>query len=257
MVDIMSERPPLVTFETRAEEDRQASIAAGHYVGKNVDYVLVTPPGGNATFEGIAVEWLATKRQQGSPFYDKFQDYYDRWKRNEALPERGTPIKMWPVLSPAEIKQVVAAGCTTVEDLAQWPDGDLPKMGMGSVGYKKKAVAWLEAASSTGKLAEQLTAMRIADEAKTAQIANLTSALANLTQQLDAIQRGGLQASYTPEPGRQQWQDDDAAARRRSNPQIDQQDIEDGVAEASADIMDTLAADEPQRRPRGRPPKVA
>ena len=36
MVQKLEERPPFVRFEVRAEEDRQASIEAGHYVGKDV-----------------------------------------------------------------------------------------------------------------------------------------------------------------------------------------------------------------------------
>lgn len=40
MVQIAEARPPYVTFEFRAEEDRAASIEAGHYVSKDVAYAL-------------------------------------------------------------------------------------------------------------------------------------------------------------------------------------------------------------------------
>jgi hypothetical protein len=51
-------RPPYVTFEVRSVEDRAASMTAGHFVGKDVNYAIVTPSGSKDRIEKIAEEWL-------------------------------------------------------------------------------------------------------------------------------------------------------------------------------------------------------
>jgi hypothetical protein len=54
----MEGRPAYVMFEVRSEEDRAASVAAGKFVGRDVNYVIITPPGSKDTVEKPADSML-------------------------------------------------------------------------------------------------------------------------------------------------------------------------------------------------------
>lgn len=185
-----NERPPYLTFERRAVEDRNASNAAGHYVSRDVDFVVLTRPGSRDTVEKEVDGWLkdcaAHVKNQRMPgtWLTAFRDAYASWKAGEEIPEKGTPVKGWPVLSPSAQKDLVAAGIRTVEDLAEIPDQDLQGICIGAAQFKAKAKAWLLAAKDTGKLAEQLTSMqqtleslRLLTETQAAEIQRLNSLL--------------------------------------------------------------------------------
>lgn len=167
MISQMEARPPYITFEYREVEDRDASIDKGHYVTKSQAFVIVTVPGTRGeTFEGIAEEWLARKRDEANngnipmEWFDSFQRKYEMWQKNEEIPESGIPIKTWPVLSPAERSIVLNANIRTVEDLAQCTEQGIATLGMGGRTLKDKAVNWLKAANDTGKAAMELSALK-------------------------------------------------------------------------------------------------
>ena len=52
-------KPPFVIFETRAVEDREQSIAEGHYVAKDVNYAIITPAGTKDRIEKVAEDFAA------------------------------------------------------------------------------------------------------------------------------------------------------------------------------------------------------
>lgn len=167
-------RPPYVMFERRAVEDRTASLAAGHYVSKDVDFAIITRPGSRDTLDKEALVWLGEIREKGrsnaipSTWFEALNASYKAWKDGEEVPPNGTPIKGWPVLSPAAQKDLIHAGIRTVEDLADIPDQELAVIGTGAMAFKQKAKSWLAAAQGTGKLAEQLAALSTQLEALTA-----------------------------------------------------------------------------------------
>ena len=160
-----NERPPYITFERRALEDRAESVKTGHYVSKDVDFVTITRPGSRDTIEKEALVWLAECRvhvknqRMPASWLTAFQTAYEQWRTGETIPDSGTPIKGWPVLSPAAQKDLLHAGIRTVEDLATMPDQDLQLVCMGALTFKLKAKSWLDAAKDTGKLVEQLTSL--------------------------------------------------------------------------------------------------
>lgn len=176
-----AERPPYVAFETRAEEDRNASIEAGHYVGRDVDYVIITPAGSKDQIERIASEWLAQIRRQSAEgkynpvWAQHFEAVYKQWKETNTIPENGTAIKAWPLLSPAQVATVLAANIRTVEDLAAATEDGIRRLGMGGRDLKNKAVAWLESAKDTGKVAAENAALKAKIDALEAQVAELAS----------------------------------------------------------------------------------
>jgi uncharacterized small protein (DUF1192 family) len=191
----MTDRPPYVRFEQRAEEDRNASIEAGHYIAKNVNYALITPPGSKDCVEKVAEDWLTQikdKAREGtfSPQWAAhFEFSFKQWQEENTVPENGTPIKGWALLSPAMQQQVLAANIRTVEDLAVMNESGLARVGMGARDLQRKAAAWLEEARSTGAVASKNAAMQMQVEQMQQRIAALEDENKTLAAQSSKKQR--------------------------------------------------------------------
>lgn len=149
MID-MSERPPFVRFEVRAVENRQKSIDDGRYIADDVEYVLVTPPGSKDCHEAIATEWIANKSHDvragrfKKDWLDAIKESFEAWRKGMELPVNGTPIRGWPLLSPARQEMYSHNNIRTVEDLAALTEEGLKNAGMGSRADKQTAMAWIE-----------------------------------------------------------------------------------------------------------------
>lgn len=183
----MEERPVYIRFEYREVEDRAASVNEGHYVGKDVPFVMVTPPGGSLVYDAPAEEWL--KRKTGDKFHAHYTACFKAWKEGEAEPESGTSIRSWSVASPANVAACYAANIKTVEDLATAPAQAIQRIGMGGVALQQKAQAWLQSAHDRGKTAEQVATLTRDCEALKAQNEELA-------KQIEAL----LAASGTKKP---------------------------------------------------------
>ncbi len=196
MPEIMKERPPFVTFEVRAEEDRQASIETGQYRAKDVDYALITPAGSKDRVERVVADWFAHLAEQSAQgrfpaeWLEGYKHKYKLWKEGQELPVNGTPIKTWNVLSPAQCKTLLDLHVLTVEDLAAANEELLARIGMGSRSLQASARDWLASAKDIGATAAKLTDLN----------AQLESALARI-KSLEA-QNAQLQAAAASRPAR-------------------------------------------------------
>lgn len=167
-LDMKEDRPAYVRFEKRPVEDRNATIQAGHYVARDVDYALVTPPYSRDCHEQEAAVWLAQMDVEVSSgrlpatWRDNYKAAYEAWKKGEEIPVEGTPIKGWQLFSPAQQKNAIELGFRTVEDLAGMNAEGLQKFGIGGQDAKNKAQAWLKAANGPGKLAGEISALQVA-----------------------------------------------------------------------------------------------
>ncbi len=165
MPQIQEDRPPYVTFEVRPEEDRQASIDAGHFVAKDVVYALITPMGSKDRIERIADDWmqkLETDTREGRfklEWLRHFKELYRAFQENREAPINGFPLKQWPVATPAQILTLERLHVRSVEDLANANEEVLGRVGMGGRALKQKAIDWLASASGEGKLSEKLSAL--------------------------------------------------------------------------------------------------
>lgn len=137
---------PHIRFESRSAEDRAKSIEAGHKVYKDVDWVIVTPPGNKDVVEDVAAEWLkkVTDRAQNG-FYDPewvdaFRKMFALYKEGKEMPEDGTPLRMCTTLfTPAEIENCLAVNIRTLEQLAGANEEALGRIGMGARAWKLRA----------------------------------------------------------------------------------------------------------------------
>jgi hypothetical protein len=184
----LEERPPYVRFERRAEEDRNASIEAGHYVAKDVDFALITPMGSKDTIERRVDEWFPQLQQQvgeqrfKSGWLSAYREMYSAWKEGREIPLSGTPVMSWPALSPAQVQALLHARVRTVEDLASANEETLQRIGMGGRALKQKAVEWIAASQSLGKQSEQIAALKAANE-------DLKSRNQSLEERLSALEK--------------------------------------------------------------------
>jgi hypothetical protein len=193
MVQKLEERPPFVRFEIRAEEDRQASIEAGHYVGRDVHYALITPMGSKDCIERKVDEWFAKLQQDVSEgrcprdWMNAFKEYYKDWCAGNETPPNGTPISNWPPASPSQVKTLQALHVRTVEDLAGANEEVLGRIGMGGRALKQRAVDWLSTAGSIGKSSEELSALKASNADLKVRNEQLEAQLKELAAKVDAL----------------------------------------------------------------------
>lgn len=165
-MDIDKPRPPYVIFETRAVEDRTASVDSGHYVPKDVVFALVTPAGTKDRLEKEADAWLEGilegVRQERIPadWYDQYKDALERYRRNQEIPENGISILNWPAVSPAQTRLLLDLNLRTVEDVAAMTEEAVQRIGMGARALKARAQAYLDTAKTTGVPAAELETLR-------------------------------------------------------------------------------------------------
>ena len=161
-MEIQKPKPNYVQFEQRAVLNKQRSLEQGYTAFDDVDYALIYPAGSKDCVEKLAVEWLADMHHKAAlglydpDWYKSYQYRYDEWKKGQEVPEEGTAILMWPVVSKGQVAQLLAARVRTVEDLATLPESGLQMIGMGAREMQAKAIAWLQEGMTKGVSAEKV-----------------------------------------------------------------------------------------------------
>lgn len=186
-------RPPYVRFEVRAIEDREASIEAGHYVGKDVIFAIVTPTGSKDQVEREATEWL--KNVEEGVKQDRIPSFWlgayttalENFRNAQETPEFGTAVKDWPSLSPSQVKLLIDISVRTVEELAAANEETLNRIGMGGRALKQKAQAWLDSSAGQGKLSEELAQLRVACEELKTRDTEREAEFVKMKTQLEAL----------------------------------------------------------------------
>lgn len=164
-------RPPYVTFELRAVEDRAETIAKGHPVYRDVAFAYITPQGSKDRIEQVVTEWFVKLERQVQDgrfqrsWLTHYQNAFKAWQDGQEIPESGTPVKNWPSATPAQIKVLLELRVRTVEDLAQANEETISRLGMGGRALKQRAVDWLTQAANTGTSVAAMEALRTANEA--------------------------------------------------------------------------------------------
>jgi hypothetical protein len=177
---------PLVRFERRAVEDKAASRAAGHYVAKDVDYALVTPPYSKDVMHHKLPNWFeqleldAQKGRVPREWVAKVKLAYDFFKRGQEIPLEGVPIKGWGVISPAQQETLIKLNILTVETLAAANDEGLRRIGMGAIELKHKAEAWLKQLKKAGPATQEIAALKTENE-------HLKSSVATLEEKVNEL----------------------------------------------------------------------
>jgi hypothetical protein len=185
-VQIADAKAPFIMFERRPVEDREASITAGRYVAKDVDFVLITPHGSKDQIERVVSEWfeyLESQVREGrfdATWLKGYRRAFDDWREGKEVPLEGTPVINWPIVSPAQVKMLQDLHILTVEVLAGSNEEVIRRLGMGGRSLVQKAKDFLAASNGPGKVAEELNALKARLEAQDAQLKDLAEANAAL-----------------------------------------------------------------------------
>lgn len=188
-IGVMKARPPHLRFINKGVEDRDATIAAGHPVFKDVAHVVITPQGSRDSVEKVVVEWLASTDVQvqeervPAEWAEKFRAAFEHWKRGEEIPVDGSALVNWPVITAGELQACKAVHILTVEDLAVANDQALRSLGMSGLTLKQRAVKYLSASNDLGKLVAQ-------NEALAAQLKDSEARRNSLEDRIVALEKG-------------------------------------------------------------------
>lgn len=166
MVQMLEERPPFVMFDTVSVEDREATIREGHYVGKDIDMVYITPAGSKDRIERVVTDWFEKLKDDliservPKLWVDFFKSSYEDYKQGKRSPTSGTSILDWPGLSPTLTKTLQSLHMLAIEDVAAMNEEGINRIGMGARALKQRAVDYLAAAKDVGKVAEEVSSLR-------------------------------------------------------------------------------------------------
>lgn len=155
----MSKGMSLIQFETRTVEDRNVTLTAGHFGGKDIDIALITPVGGKLIHEAEVTETLLAQWKNTPDFRYRY-DAYMAWKEGAEPPVNGYDLKMWPPISGAQVKQFNSRNIRSVEELAELPDDYLASFGPGTRAIRDKAREWLKSSSDIGKIVAEITVLK-------------------------------------------------------------------------------------------------
>jgi len=187
-----------VRFDSRTEEDKAASRAAGYYVSKDVDYAIITSPysDGKEDVHMRTSDWFVSLKQQvnnGSitqKWVDDYIERYKKWKMGQELPEDGVPIKGWGVISPAQQETLIQCGIRTVDALAQLNEVGARAIGMGAYDLKNRAMAWMLQLKDKGAVTLEVAALKRDLAVKDVQISTLTRQIEQLSAVVKSYESG-------------------------------------------------------------------
>jgi hypothetical protein len=154
---IFDKRPPYVRFEEREMGlNAEATAAAGRPIPRVVIMACITNAGSKDCFEKEAEDWLKDKHAQALngafplEWVTLFRAQFEAFKQGHELPREGTPIKTWAMCTREAGVRLIAAGITTVEDLAEFPDSNLNVIGMDGRYLRDLGRGWINEAKDKG-----------------------------------------------------------------------------------------------------------
>lgn len=191
----LENKPAYVSFEIRAEENRQASIEQGHFVAVDVEYAVITPPGSKDRIDRKVSEWFPQLDQQvreerlPAAWAESYKAAYRAWKEGQELPVEGTALRVWPVISPAQLKMLLDLHVRSVEELALANEELIGRLGMGGRALKQKAVEWLASSKDSGKQVEEISALKVENETLKEQNLALEANMKELAKRLELLEK--------------------------------------------------------------------
>lgn len=158
------------------------SKEAGRQVYVDRDYVEIRVPG---------MDKQVHIAPANSTHKARFPLAWAAYEKGAEAPKEGTPLHVWPRMTPSSVSMLEALNIHTVEDMANAPDFALQKIGMGAREWQREALKFLSLAQTSADVG-QLDELR-------EQNAALQAKLAALTAQVEALAPKPKEAEPTPE----------------------------------------------------------
>lgn len=194
MLEEREDRPALVRFYLVTMEDKAATLKAGHYVAKDVEFVDVLQPFSKDKVTKKVASWIveiADKARNGripEQWQEGYKEKLAKWRAGQEAPLDGTPIRGWPVISPALQETLIHLNILTVESLAIINDDGQRMIGMGALDLKNKANAWLSQRSDKGPLTIEVAALKGENNTLKTTVETLSAQVEGLSRRLNQMQ---------------------------------------------------------------------
>ena len=160
-------------FYVKTVENENESKKEGRAVFKQLEYVKIKTF--DKTLEvDCPVEEVHKRRWPRN---------YQAFKEGAESPIDGTPIQQWPLISEMRRMELNSMGIRSVEDLADFPDGDIPHRS-NLHDLKKRARDWLKEAKGLGVL----SSLRTKSEQLEAENVELREALKKMNAKIDVLE---------------------------------------------------------------------
>ena len=143
----------LVRFYIKSIQDKTKSAAEGRPIFKEVEYIEIRYAG-NRTDAVARPARVADK--------SRFPRHYDAFKKRVELPEEGTPLAEWPVVTRSQVEELAYLHIKTVEQLASVNDSNSGNL-MGFATLRQKAKTFIEAGKAGVDVAEMHSQLKERD----------------------------------------------------------------------------------------------
>lgn len=178
-------RPPYIKFREDFVEDRNKLLSDGIYGSRAINIVVIHQAGSKDSVEKIAEDWLESlprNRAMAPDWIAAYKRAFETWKADRSIDTvvQGTHVRMWPAINKSQADVLMNAQCRSVEDLAAANEETIMRIGIGARELQQRAKAWLETAQDTGRVAEQLVALRTMKDEQAERIKALELQIAQL-----------------------------------------------------------------------------
>lgn len=161
-----------VRFTLEARLDRNASVEAGENKYKDVEFITIYIPGDKT---------LSVHRPVQPSDKQRFPLQYAAFRNTKGEALIGTPLSVWPAITPSQIRELEYFNVRTVEQLAALADGTAGAQMMGVNALRNAARAFIAAR----KEAEPLARLQEELQQRDYKIEALTDQVGKLMQRLD------------------------------------------------------------------------
>jgi hypothetical protein len=167
-------------FFIESIQDQLATEREGRPIFRDEERVEIIMPGNAHTRPVMRV----TREHQ-----EKWPKEYEAFKKGIEICADGTPLEEWPVLKKSMVLELKALGFQTVEHVASMDDLATQRIGMGGMGLRNRAKAYLDDAEA-GKLTGQLQADNNRKDAQIAELSRKVEEMGTLVNRLHGELQG-------------------------------------------------------------------
>lgn len=153
-------------FFLKSVIDNDKTREEGSNVWMDAEYVEILMPNSRDT-------WVGPVDQK---HMDRWPKHYEAFKNGREAPVDGTPLDVWPAITPAVVENLKRANVKTVEALARMPETNVQRFGPDMLQLIHKARTYIENRDDTAeasKLVEENKDLRRQLEDLQAQVAAL------------------------------------------------------------------------------------
>lgn len=165
----------LVLFSYQPHQNREKTAKEGRPIFEDREYVMIMVPGDKESI---------VHRPASEMDINRFPAQYQKFKNKQSQETAaGTPLKLIPMLTASQIKELEYFNCYTVEQLAELPDGNAHKFQNGQ-SLKKLAKDYLATAKGMAPTVQLRKELSERDN----QLAAANQQLAALAKRLEKLE---------------------------------------------------------------------